>query len=547
MHLEQIKQLVARCCLLDARFFCPHSVEGCGCSTPLTKLPPAWIKLLEDSPVAGFIWFKENLDDVEQIRQLNSQVYAHYADNQELTPLLAIDQEGGRVFRTPLAQTTSFAGQMALGAADNVELSRKVSNHIAKELRSFGFNYNFTPCVDINNNPNNPVINVRAFGDSAAMVSKHGAAVCEGMRDYQVLNSIKHFPGHGNTATDSHVGLPRIEVSAASALKMELAPFAKLIEQGMADSVMTAHIQFPAFDSKVQTLDSGASIMPLATTSEAILQGLLREKLGFTGVIVTDALDMGAVADLMSAEEAAYRALIAGADLLLMPKRMQSEASLSLFDDFLSSVAKRLQENPQHIASLQASVKRVDHLRKSAVRGVEAYSLRSAEALDIERQLIHESLVSLDNFNTLTPGCSVDVIASDLVMAQLMCRALQSRGVMANTIDCLESVGANPLIVISQTPAENAVDSGRAGLHCGEQTFSVEELRMCASKSTDCYWLSVRSPYDLMGLKVGARFACFNYKTAIDATGQAISPLYGEFAHLLLGEWQAVGQLPVAL
>jgi len=547
MSLEQLKKLIASCCLLDARFYCQHSASGCGCATPLLELPQAWLDLLGRTPVAGMIWFKENLNTVEQIRHLNTQVYSLYSDTQQATPLLAIDQEGGRVFRTPLDQTTSFAGHMALGAADDATLTRAVSGQIAKELRSLGFNYNFTPCVDINNNPDNPVINVRAFGDQACLVSKHAQEVCRGMNDFEVLNAIKHFPGHGNTATDSHLGVPKITVSAELGQQVELAPFAALIERRVVDTVMTAHIQFPAFDDSYQELDSGERITPIATISKPILSGLLRDSLGFSGVIVTDAMDMGAVAELMSAEEAAFRALIAGADLLLMPKRMQCEKDLHAFDQFLQAVAERIQANPDHIATLTAAAARVDRLRAKAAIGATDFPLRSSEALTLERELIRKSLVSLDQFVPLSTGSHIDVVATDVAIAELMARALRNQGLVARVVDRLSDLGAAPLLVISQTPSENAIDSGRSELGCQEQHFSLAELRAYAATTDDSYWLSVRTPYDLRGLKVGARFACFNYKTALDEAGLPMSPLYDEFARLLLGEWQAEGQLPVAL
>ncbi len=228
------------------------------------------------------------------------------------TPLLvAADIEEGVGQRFPGA--TWFPPPMALGAIAKQDLSQAIKYATqmgvvtAQEALAIGINWILAPVVDVNNNPKNPVINVRSFGDDPEMVSHLATAFLDGAKTYRVLTTAKHFPGHGDTSSDSHLDLPVIPHKASRLSKVELVPFKKAIAAGV-DSVMTAHLLIPAWDEQRP-----------ATLSNKILTGQLRENLGFEGLIVTDALVMGGVTNYASAEEVAVMAVEAGADILLMP------------------------------------------------------------------------------------------------------------------------------------------------------------------------------------------------------------------------------------
>lgn len=219
------------------------------------------------------------------------------------------DFERGASMR--MTSTAPFPHAMAFGATADPGLTRELGRATARESRAMGVHWVFAPVADVNNNPGNPVINIRSFGEDPAAVTAHVLAFIEGAHSdpaHRVLVTVKHFPGHGDTAVDSHLGLGAVTASKQRLDQIELVPFRAAIASGV-DSVMTAHVSVPALEPQ-----------PIAATvSRNILTGLLREELGFKGLITTDALDMQGVAKMYPPGEAAVRALEAGADLLLIP------------------------------------------------------------------------------------------------------------------------------------------------------------------------------------------------------------------------------------
>ncbi len=231
--------------------------------------------------------------------------------------LVSGDLERGVSMR--VNDTTVFPHAMAFAAAGDPALTRYEGEVTAREARALGIQWIFYPDADVNNNPDNPIINIRSFGENPQVVSRNVEAFIEGAeadRRIRVLTTAKHFPGHGDTAIDSHLGLPTITADRQRLAAVELVPFRAAIAKGV-DAVMTAHISVPALDS---------SDVP-ATLSAAILTKLLRDDLGFHGLIVTDAMDMGAVVNGFGETEASVRAIEAGADVVLMP--MDAEAAVN--------------------------------------------------------------------------------------------------------------------------------------------------------------------------------------------------------------------------
>lgn len=225
----------------------------------------------------------------------------------KLPLLIASDLEGGAAFRFPGA--TPFPTNMGVGAGGRVEDAELMGRVTGVEGRAVGVHLAFAPDADINNNPANPIINTRSFGGDPATVARMVVAAIKGTRSAGMLTTVKHFPGHGDTETDSHISLPVIRADWDRLSAVELVPFKAAIAAGV-DVVMSAHIALPRF--------SGDSTQP-ATLSSAVLTGLLRDSLGFRGLTVTDALDMGALVSTYGGGEATVRAFEAGSDLLLMP------------------------------------------------------------------------------------------------------------------------------------------------------------------------------------------------------------------------------------
>ena len=220
--------------------------------------------------------------------------------------LVSADFEHGVAMR--LAGGTAFPHAMALGTADDATMTERVAHAIALETKALGIHWNFAPVADINSNPQNPIINIRSFGETPDVVSRHVAAYIRGTQSAQILASAKHFPGHGDTATDSHLALPLLPFDEERLEQLELKPFRVAIQENVA-SVMVGHLAVPALDA------SGAP----ASLSKRITTGLLKERLGFKGIVVTDALDMKAITTAYSVEESAVLAFGAGADVVLLP------------------------------------------------------------------------------------------------------------------------------------------------------------------------------------------------------------------------------------
>ncbi|NJK61498.1 MAG: glycoside hydrolase family 3 protein [Synechococcaceae cyanobacterium SM2_3_1] len=217
---------------------------------------------------------------------------------------IAIDQEGGSVDRLP-PEATHFPSAMAVAATGDLDWARQMAAITALELQALGINFNFAPVVDVNSNPANPIIGIRAYGSVPQQVSQWGEVVFKTYEQAGILTTLKHFPGHGDTVVDSHLGLPRVDRSLSTLEAVDLFPFQQLIQRG-APAIMTAHVLVPALDPDCP-----------ATLSSRILQDLLRQKWGFQGLIVTDSLTMGALDQTWHSAEAALLAFEAGADVLL--------------------------------------------------------------------------------------------------------------------------------------------------------------------------------------------------------------------------------------
>lgn len=263
--------------------------------------PPDWLRRWLDDGLGGVLLFAANIAGPEQLGALAAELRAHNPG-----VLIAADEEGGVVTRVEARTGSSYPGNAALGAVDDTGLTRRVAASIGAMLADGGVNLDLAPDADIDSNPANPIIGVRSFGSDPGRVAAHTAAFVDGIQSHLVAACAKHFPGHGRTDTDSHVVLPVVGASLQQLRDTDLVPFRAAIRAGVR-SVMTAHVVFPEIDT-----------VP-ATISRRFLAGLLREELGFDGVIITDALGMAAIGDSEASADGAVAALAAGADLLCLP------------------------------------------------------------------------------------------------------------------------------------------------------------------------------------------------------------------------------------
>ncbi|WP_039934753.1 glycoside hydrolase family 3 protein [Leptospira inadai] len=260
---------------------------------------------LETILPGGVILFGRNLGNREEITALNDSLQKKALKLTGLPLLISVDQEGGRVIRVRDG-VTQFPGAMALGQTKDLEYAKKVGFVTSYQLRKLGLNFLFAPDLDINNNPDNPVINTRSLGSNLETVLNAGAAYEEGARLGGSIPVIKHFPGHGDTNVDSHLGLPKIEKNLEELRSFELIPFKAAIDNG-AEAVMSAHIVYPKIDSDFP-----------ATLSSRILTDVLRKELKFKGIVITDAMEMDAIDEHYQAYDPGVLALLAGADIILM-------------------------------------------------------------------------------------------------------------------------------------------------------------------------------------------------------------------------------------
>ncbi|KAF0818623.1 beta-glycosyl hydrolase [Bacillus sp. ZZV12-4809] len=274
-------------------------------------------ELIHEYHIGSIILFGRNIGSPKEVLALTSDLQNEAKKAGYSHPLLiCTDQENGVVRRLGEG-ATMFPGAMSLGAAGKEENAYQIGYASALELKSLGINWNLAPVLDVNNNPENPVIGVRSFGESSEMVSAFGRASMKGMQAAGIATTLKHFPGHGDTNIDSHKDLPTIAHDMERLNQVELKPFKDSIQDG-ADTIMTAHVYFPAIEN-----EAGRP----ATISKKVITGLLRGELGFNGVVTTDCLEMNAISQTLGVERGGVEAVKAGVDLIMVSHRYNWQVS----------------------------------------------------------------------------------------------------------------------------------------------------------------------------------------------------------------------------
>lgn len=262
---------------------------------------------LEDVQPGGFILFAENVSDYENTLKFIKEVKA----TAKIPMFMSIDEEGGNVQRLYYLKgddITNVPYMYDLGLKDDVALTKEVGKLLAEELRVFGINMDFAPVIDVYSNPNNKVIGKRSFGNDKELVSRHGIALASGLEENGVIPVYKHFPGHGNTATDSHYALPVVNKSRQELYDLDLYPFEQAIKND-AKIIMVGHLAVPSI-----TGDNTP-----ASLSKKMVTDFLKDELGYDGLVITDGLNMGALTNYYSSDEICGKAVEAGVDILLMP------------------------------------------------------------------------------------------------------------------------------------------------------------------------------------------------------------------------------------
>ncbi|HWG14968.1 MAG TPA: glycoside hydrolase family 3 N-terminal domain-containing protein [Streptosporangiaceae bacterium] len=321
--------------------------------------PPRWILAALESGLAGVTLFGPNVSDPEQIAQLTTALRGATDE-----PVIAIDEEGGDVTRVTYWSGSLYPGNAALGAIDDPELTERVHRAIGTDLAALGINVDLAPCVDVLDEAENPAIGTRSFGADPALVARHAAAAVLGLQSAGVAATAKHFPGHGSTRTDTHDVVASISGDLAEVWRRDLPPFQAAIAAGTA-AIMPGHLRLPELTGELP-----------ASLSPAAMSGLLRGDLGFSGTIISDALEMRAVSGPYGIPEAAVLAVTAGVDLLCLGR----DTSEDVYHAIIAALSEAARSGRLPAERLEDAADRVARLRTWLAASREARSARSARS-----------------------------------------------------------------------------------------------------------------------------------------------------------------------
>ena len=311
------------------------------------ELTPELEEMINKYKVGGIIYFARNIESPEQVSRLSKEIQRVSLETSNIPALISADEEGGVVTR--VNGMTHMPGLMAIGATGEYKEAFRAAKGVGEQLKYLGVNMNLAPVLDINNNPENPVIGVRSFGADPLEVSKFGKEYINGLQESGVVACGKHFPGHGDTSVDSHHDLPVIEYGYDRLDRVELQPFKEAINAGI-DSIMTAHIAFPELTSEAG--------LP-ATLSRKILTGILRDKLGFEGMVITDCMEMNGIVGTYGTVPAGVMTIQAGSDQVLVSHNRQKQLAV------LKELEKAVNDGRLSEARIDQSVRRVLELKQA--------------------------------------------------------------------------------------------------------------------------------------------------------------------------------------
>lgn len=497
--------------------------------------------LLQNHFIGGIVLFSRNLDNPGQAFALTQELQRMAMATTGIPLWIGTDQEGGMVARVRQG-IAQLPAAMALGAARDPVLLYEAAKGTAEELKMLGINMNFAPVVDINVNPRNPIIDVRSFGDDAELVAELGIAAMLGFQDGGIVSVIKHFPGHGDTETDSHAELPVVRHSLERLRTVEFVPFRQAAQAG-AEAVMTAHVGIP--------LLSGGEPVP-ATLSRKILTDLLREELRFDGLIVTDCMEMNAITQEIGVGEAVVRAVLAGADLLLVSHTYESQLEAVAALERAVAAGRLTEER------LDASIERILRLKERRIEELRERNWIETRTLlenprtrrTIER-LREKSITAVNrepDFCRLSPGVDTFVLWPQMTAA---CKSEDEPAYDDTLGSCLRpfitakltervygtSPGADEITAL----ASEAKEYGQivAGVfHSASNPGQTALVRKLLGEEAKVIPVSLRNPVDLAAFPEAKGFlACYEHHPH---TLQALS-------RILMGLAEPSGTLPVTL
>jgi Beta-glucosidase-related glycosidases len=468
--------------------------------TTLTTETRAFI---QKHKIGNVILFSRSIESREQMIRLTNEVQALVLECTGHPALISIDQEGGVVQRLP-ADAVSIPGAMAVSAAGSEEDAYKLGLGTGAQLRELGANFDLAPSLDVNSNPENPVIGVRSYGSDPKRVAAFGLAMARGLMDGGSLPCVKHFPGHGDTAVDSHIGLPVVEKTAEELEKVELYPFRQAVKEKI-PCVMTTHIVFPKID------ESG---LP-ATLSKKILTELLREKLGFDGMVITDCLEMQAIQAHYGTAEGAVMALGAGADLLCISH------TLALAEEAIKQISAAVQNGTLPETRVRDAANRVLHAK--SLLPAPAKPLADIDSFVRCAAEVRERSLTLLRGDILKPDADTFFIGSLAYRSTLASSAAD--GSISFPKEMAAAFSADYRVISVNPDAEEIAACVKAanrrnvvvGLYNAQ--FNAGQLQLCKALSESGCTLTaiaLRNPYDLLKLEEAATaIAAYEYTHAV--------------------------------
>ncbi|ABX41503.1 glycoside hydrolase family 3 protein [Lachnoclostridium phytofermentans] len=445
--------------------------------------------------IGNFILFKENIVDANQLsnlceglQQLTKKYTGHRA-------FITIDQEGGMVTRLS-EDSVNIPGAMAIAATRDEKNAYMAGRITGQQLRTLGFNFDLAPVADINSNMDNPVIGVRSYGDEPDQVAKYCVAMMKGLTDGGVLASAKHFPGHGDTNVDSHLGLPKVHKSLEEMELCELVSFKALIEAGI-PAIMSSHIIFPALEEELP-----------ATMSRKIITGLLKEKLGFKGLVISDCMEMSAIKKYYGSIEGIKHAIEAGVDLIFVSHTMSVAREAS---DVLTGLYEK---GELSMDEMDASIDKIMYYKdKCLCNENEKHDTNEFDVkagIEFTKELLRKSLTPIqmpsDNLpvvdhNSLFLGCMpfratnvFNIDAGAFQFADYMAKYFNGNGILTSPQPTDEEMEA----LIQPMKEASTVVIATYNAHLYKEQLKLVEL--AAKSNTNVIVFALRNPYDLKDL-----------------------------------------------
>jgi len=493
-------------------------------------------KLIKEHHLGGVIFFRKNMKNPKQVAELSAKLQSFAAEKGDDLPLLvSIDQEGGMVTRIEEG-IALMPGNMSIGATRDADAAYDTAAISGRELRAMGINVNFAPDVDVNNNPLNPVIGVRSYGEDPQLVADLGIAAVRGYEASGVAATIKHFPGHGDTAADSHYDLPVVPHDLDRLQSVELVPFKQAIQEGV-DLVMSAHVIFPA-------LEQGG--LP-STLSSKVMDGFLRKELGFEGVISTDCMEMKAIADHYGVDKGAVMAVEAGVDLVLVSHTYahQITALEALYEAVESGRISeaRIDESVERILKLKRKLKEANKVPVSLDELGLPASVETAERV-FEKSV---TLVKNDGQLPFAAGKKTLVVWTEVRLNTEVSEVIEQVETLGYFLK--QSLGQADEVRIGQHPTDEEIGKvlelsaayDQVAFVTYSATFSEGQTRVAAElaeRAGKFVVVAGRNPFDLIRFpQVKAFIAAYeNRPLAMKAV-----------AKIVAGELKAQGRLPVSI